>query len=588
MGTALVNFVYTTMKKRLNNPGSRYWLPTLLKEVKAPDGGTLNPLRAAEWKLGAIGGEKGAWAGDHIADTWWIAVGDAFDVAQEREDVSEDLPEDLNAFTARRSEANPLPTLSFSSVEIHHLPNAAVGELTGLTEDSDGYRGSVRITLGAHAFGEWKDRDQIRIKSRYLLRQEVVAADDPDDGSTGPLPPTTTVVRGLEGVSWPKQVVEGRGTLELTARDLAFDVQVALHVSGKGSGRTLAARVDSISLAAGVTPTFSLAKEDLTIEDEWTDPGLIEHWKQAALEAVNSPDAGKELRAAMEAALSDPGQRDEFSMVVTQQLAAALDGVLGPVSTGALPVEGSDTGTGPVEQYLFDRVRHAVNSPASSFYPPAVIHSLDDPGLVPYLIPLLDLGPQSVEDIELSSVRLHDVTVHGLPNLLIPPQDARLTADGIDLTLRLGRITGRPEIPGTRGSDGAPLRVPEPPLALTGRFEAVFPPSGEDEDDVLSGTFTASLRRPSLAAGLVFGGADADALEISLCSLDLELTPEELTVDVTTGDLFREVIRSLFDSAQVKTVLLRGIRERTAARKDEIAAGLSTAARGIIAAHLTQ
>ncbi|MFF6860409.1 hypothetical protein [Streptomyces ardesiacus] len=588
MGTALVNFVYTTMKKRLNNPGSRYWLPTLLKEVKAPDGGTLTPLRAAEWKLGPIGGEQGTLVGDTIAKAWWTAVADAFDDAQGREDESKDLPEDLDAFTPRRSEANPLPTLSFSSVEIHHLPNAAVGELTGLTEDSDGYRGSVRITLGAHHCGEWKDRDQIRIKSRYLLCQEVVAADDPDDDSTGPLPPTTTVARGLKGVSWPKQVVEGRGTLELTARDLAFDVQVALHVSGRGPGRTLAARVDSISLAAGVTPTFCLDGKDLTIEDEWTDPKLIESWKRAALKAVNSPDAGRELRAAMEAALSDPGQRDEFSMVVTQQLAAALDGVLGPVSTGALPVEGSDTRPGPVEQYLFDRVRHAVNSPTSSFYPPAVIHSLDDPVLVPYRIPLLDLGPQSVEGIELSAVRLHDVTVHGLPNLLIPPEDARLTADGIDLTLRLGRITDRPDIPGTRGADGSPLRVPEPPLVLTGRFEADFPPSGEDEDDVLSGTFKASLTRPSLAAGLVFSGPDADALEISLRSLDLELTAEEVTVDVTTGDLFREVIRSLFNSTQVKTVLLHGMRERTAARKDEIAAGLSTAARGIIAAHLTQ
>ncbi|WP_051777265.1 hypothetical protein [Streptomyces violaceorubidus] len=588
MGTALVNFVYTTMRKRLNNPGSRYWLPTLLKEVKAPDGGTLTPLRAAEWKLGAIGGEQGTLVGNIIAKGWWMAVGAAFDDAQAREDESNDLPEDLDAFTARRSEANPLPTLAFSSVEIHHLPNAAVGELTGLTEDSDGYRGSVRITLGAHSHDEWKDRDHIKIKSRYLLRQEVVAADDPDDDSADPLPPTTTVVRGLEGVSWPKQVVEGRGTLELTARDLAFDVQVALHVSGKGSGRTLAARVDSISLAAGVTPTFCLARENLTIEDEGTDSESIERWKHAALEAVNSADAGRELRAAMEAALSDPGQRDEFSTMVTQQLAASLDGVLGSVPTGALPVEGSDTGTGPVEQYLFDRVRHAVNSPASSFYPPAVIHSLDDPGLVPYRIPTLDLGPQSVEDIELSAVRLHDVTVDGLPNLLIPPEDARLTAEGIDLTLRLGRITGRPEIPGTRGSDGSPLRVPEPPLVLTGRFEAVFPPSSEDEDDVLRGQFKASLARPSVAAGLVFSGPDADALEISLRSLDLRLAPEELTVEVTTGDLFREVMRSLFDSAQVKTVLVQGIRTRTAARKDEIAAGLSTAARDIIAAHLTQ
>ncbi|MFJ9669921.1 hypothetical protein ACIRP5_03905 [Streptomyces sp. NPDC101221] len=599
MGTTLINFVYATMKKRLNNPRSRYWLPTVLKQVTTPDGGTLTPLRVAEWDVGTIGGRHGTTVSGLIAENWWFAVGSAHRrarkvKAQLERDGKEvppdlrDLPGNLDAFTPRPSASNPFPSLSFSSVEIHHLPNASVGDLTGLTRTADGYRGTVRITLGAYDTGEWEGKGLIRITCGYLLRQEVVAADDPGDDSTGPLPPTTAVVRGLEGVSWPKQVVEGRGTVALTAHDLTFDVRTTLHVSGSGSGRVLAARVDSVDVAADSALSFSVAEEDLTIEDEWASSRMVNGWKRAAIDAIESDQAAKELKAAMETALSAPAQRDEFSRAVTGQLAAVLDGVLGPVPAGALPVGGSGTGPGPVEQYLFDRVRHAVNSPASSFYPPAVIHSLDDPGLVPYRIPLLDLGPQSIEDIELSAVRLHDVTVHGLPNLLIPPEDARLTDDGIDLTLRLGRIAGRPEIPGTRGPDGSPHRVPEPPLVLTGRFEAVFPPSGEDEDDVLRGDVTASLTRPSVPAGLVFSGPDADALEISLRSLDLELAPEELTVEVTTGDLFREVIRSLFDSTEVKTVLLRGIRARTAARKDEIAAGLSAAARDIIAAQLTQ
>ncbi|MFI2415179.1 hypothetical protein [Streptomyces sp. NPDC018947] len=598
MGTTLISFVYDTMRKRLNNPRSRYWLPTLLQQVKTPDGGTLTPLRAPEWNLGAIADQQGATVGATIADGWWFVVGAAHTRARKRKAQLEkdghevppdlkDLPENLRAFTSRPSAAHPFPSLSFSSVEIHHLPNAAVGDLTGLTKTADGYQGTVRITLGAYDTGEWKDNSQIRIKGGYLLRQEVVAADVPADGSTGPLPPTTTAVRGLEGVTWPTQVVEGRGTVALTVQGLAFDVHTTLRVADSGPHRVLAAQVDSINVAADSAPTFKLTEQDVTIEDEGTSARKIEGWKQAAVTAFKSGEAGKALRAAIESALSDPRQRAEFSAAITEQLAAVLNGFLGSVPAGALPT-GESAGPGPVEQYLFDRVRLAMSSPSSDFYPPALVHSVEDPGLVPLRIADLDLGPQSVDDIELSSVCLRDVTVQGLPNLLIPPEDARLTADGIDLALRFGRITGRPVIPGTRGPDGSSHCVPEPPLVLTGRFEAVFPPSGDDEDDVLRGDITASLTRPSLLAGLVFSGPDADALRISLGSLDLEVAAEELTVEVTAGDLFREVIRALFDSTPVKTVILKGIRERTLARKDEIADGLTTATRRIIAAKLTQ
>ncbi|MFI5825077.1 hypothetical protein ACIA8I_39350 [Streptomyces rishiriensis] len=597
MGTTLVTFVYTTMRKRLNNPDSRYWLPTVLGQVKAPDGGTLNPLRAPMWRLDTLGSEHGAAVGDTIADSWWKVVGYAFDAAVERRNELEeqgrdvpqelrDLPENLDAFISGRSEARPWPSLSFSSLDIHHLPNASVGELTGLTKTADGYRGTVRITLGSYTAGEWAGKSRIRITGRYRLSQEVVAADDSGDDSTGPLPPTTTVVRGLEGVSWPTQVVEGKGRVALTVKDLAFDVGVGLHVSGSGSRRTLAARVDSIGVAAGSRPTFSLAEEDLTIEDEWTDRELIEGWKGAALDAINHPDAGAAFRAALEAALSAPRQREEFSTAVTQQLAAVLDGVLIPVPDGALPTGESGAGPGPVEQYLFDRLRYAMNSPSSDYYPPAVVHSVQDPGLAPLRIASLDLGEQSVDDIELSSVRLRDITVEGIPNVLIPPEDARLTDGGIDVGLRFGRIAGRPDIPGTRGTDGSPHRVPEPPLVLTGRFEAVFQP--DDEDNVIQGDITATVMRPSLLMGLVFDGPDADALQISVRSLDLELPPEELTVDVATGEVFREVIRTLFNSVDVKTKILQEIHARAAARKDEIAAGLTAATRDIIAANLTQ
>ncbi|WP_079134099.1 hypothetical protein [Streptomyces sp. EN23] len=599
MGTTLVTFVYTTMRKRLNNPDSRYWLPTVLGQVQAPDGGTLNPLRAPSWQLDTLKSEHGAMVGNTIADSWWQVVGHIHYTAKRRKkelvkqgrEVPPELrglPENLDDFISARSEAHPWPSLSFSSLDIHHLPNAAVGELTELTKTADGYRGTVRITLGAYNTGKWADKNRIRITGRYRLRQEVVAADDSGDDSTDPLPPTTTVVRGLEGVSWPTQVVEGKGRLTLTVQDLAFDVGVGLHISGSGLRRTLAARVDSIGVAADSRPTFSLAEEDLTIEDEWTNRILLEGWKESALNAIRHPDAGAAFRAAMEAALSDPGQCKEFSTTITQQLTAVLDGVLVPVPDGALPTGESGAGPGPVEQYLFDRVRYAVNSPSSDFYPPAVVHSIQDPGLAPLRIASLDLGEQSIDDIELSSVRLHDITLEGIPNVLIPPQDAQLTAQGIDVGLRFGRITGRPDIPGTRGADDSPHQVPEPPLVLTGRFEALFPPDDEDEDDVIRGDITATVMRPSLLMGLVFDGPDADALQISVPSLDLELSPEELTVDVATGDVFREVIRTLFNSPGVKAKILQEIRARATAQKDEIAAGLTAATRDIIAANLTQ
>ncbi|MGG7569469.1 hypothetical protein [Streptomyces sirii] len=177
------------------------------------------------------------------------------------------------------------------------------------------------------------------------------------------------MVKGLEGVEWPRQEIEGHGQFTVTAENLAFDVVLRAETTGTGADRAPQLTVESITVAS--QPTFHLDEKSLTIEGSTIDENTLETWKQAAADAFNSPDAGQALTAKLVDTLAQPSFRDQFSITVTAQLAKALDGVLGAVPAGTLPSDdsGFPRKYGPLEIYLFDRLRASVNDTGSGFYP---------------------------------------------------------------------------------------------------------------------------------------------------------------------------------------------------------------------------
>ncbi|MEV4921444.1 hypothetical protein [Streptomyces roseoverticillatus] len=556
MTTALVDFVYATMHKRVNNPDSPYWLPKILEQIRTPDGHSLSPLEVDAWPLGALSGEQGETIAGTIADAWWIFVKRAFKKAKDA--GVPDLPKDLSAFISQRSDTDQYPTLALSKVTVAGLPNASVGDLTGLAPTENGYRGTVRVK--AAAYDSHGYQPQVTIDGRYQLDQHVIVIDAPR--TAGLKPPTRTVLKGLDayGVDWPSQQIEGRGQFRVAVTDLAFDVRLSIEVTGTGAGRTAKATVESIATVGA--PVFTLDQGHLTIEGDTISDLNKQIWIQSAVTAFNSPDAAKALTAKLAAALDADDFRTRFSASVTEQLDKALDNVFG---TGTLPAASGrpPTGDGPLEVYLFDRVRASLNDTGSGFYPPTVVKSSSDPKLDPLSIDTIDLGDQQVLGVPVN-FKLNDVTVSGISDVLIPVEDAALVSEGVDATLRFGRIS-------------------QTLLTVKATVVATFVKSG----DQLHGTMNTTAQQPSVALGLSFSGPDADDLTIGLRSLTVGVDPAHLDINVHVDQLPDKVLHDILNTAEIKAGFIQGVQDGAVQRKDDIAKALTDNARKVIAEKLS-
>lgn len=559
MAVQLIEFIYATLYKRVNDPASRFWLPTVLKDVQTDDGRALDPLPVAEWNIGELGGDQGKSIGDNIAAQWWVFVGAAYDDAQD--DGATGLP-DLALFTSQRDADHPYPTLDLTAVTVEGLRNASVGDLQNPTPTGSGYQGTVRVTTAA--YDTHGLRKQITVKGEYSLVQHVVVI----DGSVGSelKPPTKVVVEGLTGVEWPRQEIEGHGQFTMTATDLVLDVALRVEAAGSGSGRAAQLTIDSIAVVG--QPAFALDEKSLTIEGSTIDENTLDGWKDAAADAFNSPEAAQALTAKLVGTLTDPAFRTQFSGTLTGQLDKAIDGVLGAVQ-GSLP--SADSGFpakyGPLDVYLFDRLRASVTDTASGFYPPTVVLGASSPTLEPYSLGDIDLGSHNI-GVATVDFAFNGGSVKGVSNVQIPVADAGLIDTGIGATLRFGQL------PGGGG-------VPAPPLTLTGTGLISFP---GDPDSDLDGDITVTIAHPSAPAKLSFSGRDADELTIALDDLTLSVTPSDLAVTLKLSDPspFEAAIQKVLNKDEVKQKIIDGVQSTVAAHRTDVAKELTTNARTVI------
>ncbi|AEW98401.1 hypothetical protein [Streptantibioticus cattleyicolor] len=385
------------------------------------------------------------------------------------------------------------------------------------------------------------------------------------------------MVSGLDGVDWPRQRIEGHGHFTATATDLAFDVVLRAGTAGTGAERTARLTVESVTAVS--QPVFHLDEKSLTIEGATIDPYTLDGWKKAATDAFNSAPAGQAITGKLVDALTDDSLRDRLSAAVTDQLAKALDGVLGAVPPGALPTDdrGFPAKYGPLEVYLFDRLRACVNDTASGFYPPTVVLGATDPVLEPYRVGRIDLGSYRI-GVAQAQLTFYDVTVNGISNVLIPVEDARLTEEGIAATLRLGRLPG----------DG---KVPLPPLTVTGTGVIAFPDTADgarDDDDTITGAITVTVEGPSATAGVSFTGRDADELTIGLDSLTLTIAPPDLkvTIRLEESSPWEKAINQVLNKDEVKRRIVEGTQQTADAHRADIAKELTTNARTVVRAKL--
>ncbi|GLF93258.1 hypothetical protein [Streptomyces yaizuensis] len=563
MTEALVDFVYATLRKRLNDPDSRYWLPKVLEGVRTPDGRGLSPLTVDTWELGELPGDAGTTIADSIAVGWWNFVGSAYDRATR--DGAGGIPDSLDDFDSQRDPGDQYPALTLSSVTVTGLPNASVGELSGITATDNGYRGTVRVTTGAYDGHGYQPK--ITVEGSYRLVQHVVVIDDPDSAGAAEVldaslkQPTTVRADGLEpyGVEWPSQTIAGSGEFLFTIEELVFDVLLGIGTTGSGSGRTATVTVESVTVVS--TPVYTLDQDRLTIDGDTITDGNRKAWIGAAVLAFNSPDAAEALTTRLAATLDADDFRTQFSGSVTEQLAQALDDVFG---TGALPADSGrpPAGDGPLEVYLLDRVRASVNDTDSGFYPPTVVRSSSDPRLDPLSIDTIDLGDQQVMGVPVNFT-LNDVTISGIADVLVPAEDAALVAEGVDATLRFGRIS-------------------RTPITIAASVVATFVKSG----DHLDGTMTTTAQQPSVALGLSFSGPDADSLTIGLRSVAAGIDRDQVDIGVHVEGLPDDAVHTILNTKDIKDGFIQGVQDGIDGRRNDIAKALTDNARKVIAQKL--
>ncbi|MFF3005743.1 hypothetical protein ACFVTF_23370 [Kitasatospora sp. NPDC057940] len=544
MSKALIEFIAATMIPRLNNPAHPHSLPKLLTKATTKDGAKLLPVHATDWNPGTF--DAGV-TSDNIAIQWYQAV---VDVAKKA-----DPPIDASKYKGAPLPASPHPSLAIPSATISGLENAEAGELTHLTETANGYSMTVPLVFGTLTDPALPQKTVIA--GHYRLDQDVCGVDK----TTGKQADTPSKLP--DGLKWPVDHVTGTGTFSLAVSDLAADIDLHVAVTNTAAERTLTVTIDKIT-ARGRTsayPTYALDPATLTI-DQNTDEDFKSIWRAMALDAFANKDiGGDKLTKALTNALNTPNTRDSVSTTLTEQLATALDHVMGPLAPGTLAHD--TTATNPaVDQYLFDRLRTALADHTSPFYLPTLITGADDPVLEPYKLGKFDIGEIPIKGKDPLKNMTLDGTVTGFSNAIVPVSEATLKDGRISASVHLATLPGKPPVPG-------------PPWKAEGNLTA------EWKNLPVTGTYKVHAAPATLHTELSFGGKDLDHLTVTVESAHLDVKHEDLTitVDITDGKLVTGFVNEALKQSSVKDLVLTSLNIALADKRPEIGRALAKAAR---------
>ena len=557
MAIQLFQFIYSTARQAANDPqNATYWLPRTLRALRGPDGGPLLPLRQETWDLGAVTGEAGATFQQNLASEWWTLTGFQFRQAQDPR------LQQMRAHRAVPCPERPWPTLAFSGVSVSGLENVSLPPTPAAVQNAVGYTATLTLRFGAY---DVDGLGPVAIRARYDLTQCVCSA----------AAPTGTACDGFV----PPATISGGGDITLHLTDFWVDADVAVAVAGSGAARTVEVRVGRLTARGAGDSRPAIDVDTLTIDTPYQ--GVAGLWREAAIRAISSDVGRAALTQNLNAALNSPNFLGSVGRVVGPQLAKLLDANLGEVPAGALP-EVPGAADNPVDAYLFDRVRVALNNPASTYYLPRVVLSSASPVLDPLDAGTLSLGPLAQDGIRLSSVTLSGLTVHGLSNVQAPADRLLSVPGGLQASLQVGVLDPPPTVTVSRGGSPASVRVPGPPLRITGTFACTL----QGQTEPLTGTFGVTAAQAGVAALLSASGTTVDALEVRFPRLALEIPHRNLTIAVQIDSSFQFIVNAICNQDAFKQRILDAIGTQLAARRDDLGAAATSAVRSLIRSRL--
>jgi hypothetical protein len=470
--------------------------------------------------------------------------------------------------------SEPWPKLAMPEVTIYGLDNVWPLANPEVTQPGSGYHAVITLQFGYYNGQDGLPKlSQLQLQGQYSLTQCLCSAAATRDGDA---PPTACD-------NWVKaEEIHGVGNFTSTLTNVFVDVMVDIQITGTASGRTLQVIVDKLTLRGsqvGALPDLSI--DDLTVETTWTWMSK-NIWLPQAKRALESEDGRQGIIENLNAALNKPENRDQLTDMLTRQLNKAIDDTLGMVPPGMLPSEAGQQSSNPVDQYLFDRLRFALNDPTSTYYLPRVIYNSTDPQLEPFQIERIALGNQTYEGIELENLQFTQIQITGLSNIRAPADQLIFKTEVVDAALALSTLNPPPQVTINRNGSSMIEQVPNPPLTIVGQFSMNIVGSS----DSLGGSFTMKINGANVFASATSSGEELDELRIDFQKLQLAAPLNAASIDVAIDSAFKDIVNQILNQDPTKSKALQGVNDKAEQSLDKISQEATVHVRKLVASKL--
>ena len=544
----LLPFLFATIRKRAIDPNSkRFFLPVVLSNADGSNSqGKLLPIEEERWSVGPVTGEAGDTITTSFCNNWATYLEKV-----QKTDLSNQYP--------IADPKTPYPTLTMEGrpkLTIDGLQNVFVAHNAVFTEVPGGYQIQTTVQLDYWDGSNGASYPMLTISGGYKLQQSLCLA-----AKGG------AVCNGTASID-----INGGGTVKLEVDGAFVDAVFTVTVKDGGSeGRHLEANVQSLKVRGqdtATTPALDIKKLQI---DADVSPFLLNVWQTMAQRAIQSPDGTNGIFANLNTSLNGPGNLKSLSAQMTSQLASFFDGIFGKADGVVVAVQTAPT-VNPVDGYIFDRCRFALNSVSSPLFLPQLLCSANSPSLNPLLIAKVDLPALSIFGRPWTNGLLTNVNFIGLTNVQAPPSSIAAGDDAIlHFTGALGAWNPPPPISCSGG-------IPAPPAKATAAFSILPQP------DTVTGTLDLTITEAMLVGSCRTAGADDSSLTLTFQSLKVTCSNPVSNMKIKLGidSAFKDIINNAVNTENILQKILDELNAELANNLSQVSTQVTAYAREAI------
>lgn len=609
MGLRLFTFAYNTLLSKANDPNNQtFFLPKVLSGMKDGSGQNYLPLKEDTWAIDAIDGVQALSA--DFATTWfepyfrrlWVLKSSQPHPPAVTQKMIDDAKEVVQEITHNRLTVvacpGSKPSLTVKKVEINGLQNLRVyGTAPQVTKTNEGY--NFTITLDTNAYNSQtnipeNERQPLSIGGNYSdpnasfagfgfeFSQCLCFVKNSARSQCVPLP---------QGVEEPPSDCNPDGFSNATAGSAMLGVENANVVAEA----TMTIAPDNRSLQVTVNRLTLQPKQSLAIK--YTVNKLVldltqkteiyrKVWTTFFTNLVGTSEVATILNQKINDSLNTQANLDQISSTLTTQMANALNDLLGQSSAPFTPNPQSDTNA--VDQFVFHRLKVALNAANSEFYLPKRLLSSTSPQLEPYTTTTISISGDykkailgGLINLTLSHIQLPGgLTITGASNIQGLPQNIDFNENSVDSTLEVARLNPGPTIDGKK--------VPDPPLTATSKFSLMLQVNSNSPLPITGNLNITTQPRgqsvsPAIVSSLSSTGTNPSNLQLSFSSIRLDVNADDVTIQVhldgADGEAYSEAISAIANSTDIKNQVVSALNGELRGQLGEISQEATTFAK---------